>query len=1170
VPRTRIRQGTQSHESQTFDDSLAAGSTLETLSDSVEFDFNALRSQLKRIIDLTGDWFDAPAIDLAGLNTAFLSHASRHEDGGADEIDVTGLSGVLADAQLAQTHALGGAVHSSATLAELNALISDATLDDQSSPRLPLAHMLSHLSGGSDELDGDKLDIDYLPTNYTRDATPAEVTLLAELTSHLAGIDTALASGLVPGLHASTHEDGGADEISVTDLSGLLADPQTPLSHSGTHENGGVDEIDLTGLSGLLADQQDPINHAVRHLRGGVDEIAADQLDIDYLPANYTRTVVLPATHVEHLTAHLKGIDDRFLITAAHGATHQNGGSDEFSLAGMSGLLADAQTPLAHVSTHENGGSDELNVGGLSGLLSDQQNPLAHAASHVRTGLDEIDGDKLDIDYVPTNYTRTTTPPQVTNVEELTAHLAGIDAAIVGAGVPAHAATHENGGVDEISVAGLSGLLADPQTPLGHGSSHDDGGSDELTAQDLGSAAAVSGRIMETDGAGGWNLIVTPTGNPLSGATPVTVTPGAGSAGVGTDVSRDDHDHELGAHASTHENGGADEISVAGLSGVLADPQTPASHASTHENGGADEISVAGLSGLLADPQTPTLHASSHEDGGADEIDVTNLSGLLADPQTPTTHASTHVRGGSDEMDGDVLDIDYAPTNYTRTTTPPQVTNVEELTAHLAGIDSALASVGGWSGAQVFYVGKHGSNPDNGLSYAKAKLTFTNAIAAASALTPSTTNRFVIVCEDAGIYAESFTVPSWVSVYAPNVRIEGTITLQDDSNVIVNEVFQSAGIAVLKSTGTGTSRFEAQRVHVTGTAIAAINAGVNSVLIYEVKTTHIQNGFGIGDVSTADGHIHLQCEDIYIEGTGTAISRFAAGTTEGYVAHILEVGAGIGNGTGINVSGGSVDLLMNRLVANTVYNVIASAALNLHITSAPVGAVGAGTGSKNVLPTLHVANHENGGIDEISVAGLSGLLADAQTPTSHASSHQNGGADEISVAGLSGLLADPQTPTTHASTHVRGGSDEMDGDVLDIDFTPSNYTPDVTPPEVTNVDELSAHLAGIDNKLGEPTMVNISDTAVAEGNNSITGSEDQILVKRIRVETSAVNWTLTVYSRDDYTSDPLAIFENRIGDWELEIDIPYEDKDASQEFHYNFNDLNGSNTHDIELWAVKL
>lgn len=34
-------------------------------------------------------------------------------------------------------------------------------------------------------------------------------------------------------------------------------------------------------------------------------------------------------------------------------------------------------------------------------------------------------------------------------------------------------------------------------------------------------------------------------------------------------------------------------------------------------------------------------------------------------------------------------------------------------------------------------------------------------------------------------------------------------------------------------------------------------------------------------------------------------------------------------------------------------------------------------------------------------------------PEAHAASHQNGGSDEISVAGLSGVLADAQTPATH-------------------------------------------------------------------------------------------------------------------------------------------------------------
>ena len=71
-------------------------------------------------------------------------------------------------------------------------------------------------------------------------------------------------------------------------------------------------------------------------------------------------------------------------------------------------------------------------------------------------------------------------------------------------------------------------------------------------------------------------------------------------------------------------------------------------------------------------------------------------AGLLSfGAPAPAAHAPTHVRGGTDEIDGDVIDIDYVPTNYTRDPTPPEVTNVEELTAHLAGIDNALGQSSG-------------------------------------------------------------------------------------------------------------------------------------------------------------------------------------------------------------------------------------------------------------------------------------------------------------------------------------------------------------------------------------------------------------------------------------------------------------------------------------------
>lgn len=54
---------------------------------------------------------------------------------------------------------------------------------------LPGIHGYTHISGASDEIDGDLIDISYIPENYTPDTTPEEVDYSDELTSHLAGID---------------------------------------------------------------------------------------------------------------------------------------------------------------------------------------------------------------------------------------------------------------------------------------------------------------------------------------------------------------------------------------------------------------------------------------------------------------------------------------------------------------------------------------------------------------------------------------------------------------------------------------------------------------------------------------------------------------------------------------------------------------------------------------------------------------------------------------------------------------------------------------------------------------------------------------------------------------------------------------------------------------------
>lgn len=75
---------------------------------------------------------------------------------------------------------------------------------------------------------------------------------------------------------------------------------------------------------------------------------------------------------------------------APHAPSHENSGSDEINVAGLSGLLADDQNPVNHATDHEDTGGDEISVAGLSGLLADPQdagwlqgNPVSGAAPGV-------------------------------------------------------------------------------------------------------------------------------------------------------------------------------------------------------------------------------------------------------------------------------------------------------------------------------------------------------------------------------------------------------------------------------------------------------------------------------------------------------------------------------------------------------------------------------------------------------------------------------------------------------------------------------------------------------------------------------------------------------------------------------------------------------------------
>ena len=80
--------------------------------------------------------------------------------------------------------------------------------------------------------------------------------------------------------------------------------------------------------------------------------------------------------------------------------------------------------------------------------------------------------------------------------------------------------------------------------------------------------------------------------------------------------------------------------------------------------------------------------------------------------------------------------------------------------------------------------------------------------------------------------------------------------------------------------------------------------------------------------------------------------------------------------------------------------------------------------------TMHAAQHEDGGGDEIIIDGLHGRTADAQLALAHKTSHQAGGSDALDVTGLTGILAQGQPIRDHHSDHEDGGGDELNVDEL--------------------------------------------------------------------------------------------------------------------------------------------
>jgi hypothetical protein len=204
-------------------------------------------------------------------------------------------------------------------------------------------------------------------------------------------------------------------------------------------------------------------------------------------------------------------------------------------------------------------------------------------------------------------------------------------------------------------------------------------------------------------------------------------------------------------------------------------------------------------SNITAAGSTGAIHNSFADD---DHLQYLNLNGRTPDQDIPDgTTATTQTSGD----------------NSTKLATTAYVDNI-------ADDDHE----------QIFYVGKHGSDSNDGLNPNKAFLTIQKGINSAEAATPTSSNRFVVKIFDDGNYSEDLLISSsYVDIDAPNAILEGSFDI-------------------------------------------ATTAGYNTVRLKEIIES---NNDAILILSTTAGHINIELEKITHTGTGTAFTNLSGTTT---------------------------------------------------------------------------------------------------------------------------------------------------------------------------------------------------------------------------------------------------------------------------------------------------
>jgi hypothetical protein len=1041
------------------------------------------------------------------------------------------------------------------TLSELNSLIIDATLDDSSASRTPTAHASTHEDGGSDSIDGYNLTLTYSPDNYN---TPVN-NLIGE---HIAAIDIALSTsgggvtdhGALSGLGDDDHPqyllvngsramsddlDLGTNNITNVgtvdgrDISADGSSLDSHLSNTSNPHNTSIANIGsgtLSQLNTAISDatlddasaSRTPTTHASTHEDGGSDPLDGYNLSLSYSPDNYNAPInnvigehiasidqTLASIGNGGVTDHgeLSGLSDDdhtqyILVNGTRAFTGNiNLGANEITNVGnVDGrdISADGSALDGHLSNTSNPHSTSIaNIGSgtlsqLNSAISDatlddssaSRSPTSHASTHESGGSDEIDGYNIEVSFTPENYNQ-----PVNNI--LGEHLAALDEALL-----------LFGGGDGITDHGLlSGLGDDDHTQyiLVNGTRAFTGninlGTNEIT-----NVGNVDGRDISADGSA-LDSHLSNTSNPHS-----TSIANIGSGTLSqlntaiSDATLDDASASRTptTHASTHEDGGSDEIDGYNISFVF----TPENYNAPVNNtlgehiaaldealllfGGGDGITDHGLlSGLSDDDHTQyilvngTRSFTGNINLGANEItnvgnvdgrdisaDGSALDGHLSNTSNPHSTSIANIGSGSlSQLNSAISDATLDDASASRTPTAHASThlsggsdeidgyNIEVsftpenynqpvnniLGEHLAALDEALLTFGGGDGIT-----------DHGLL---------------SGLNDDDHTQYILV--------------NGTRAFTGNINL-GANEITNVGNVDGRDV--SADGSALDGHLSNTSNPHS-------TSIANIGSGTLSQLNTAISDATLDDS-SASRTPTAHASTHEDGGSDPLDGYNIAISY----SPDNYNTPLNDI-------IGEHIA--SIDQTLSTIGDGIItdHGLLSGLSDDDHTQYILVNGTRSFTGNIN-LGTNEITNVGNIDGRDVSADGsaLDGHLSNTSNP--HSTSIANIGSGTLS--NLNSAISDAtlddasasRTPTAHASTHEDGGSDEIDGYNLSLSYSPDNYNTPIN-------DLVGEHIAAIDIALSS-----LSGGVTAHSELSGLSNDDHtqyILVNGTRAFTGNIN-----------------------------------------------------------------